>query len=630
MSLGTVREWDQQPGGSQVGKATHVRRLRYVELAVLVSCLGLVLVVNRAVPFVTLAQQDFSLGWIGFAEDLATHSLLHPHATSMGYPAEVPLAFGLTAVIPMAILIRAGLNGPDAYVLVEAMVLLIAFLGARALARMLGAGWWLAAGSATLWLILPIVWVTSAQYMMVGWGFALLPGMFLAVVASLRRSVERRHPLPGIAALIGLPILSAFLDGYSFVMFAFGAWVLIFGALISQREYARSHAAFVALPFAAGCFLGYLAYSRYSSGLPQVVSPSLDVFRAFGSDLLFVATPTQGVIWSWDALGVSTPRDAYSYWGDESIWSSSFSIVMLVGAVAAAIWAIPRRRLALWLVCLMSVALYLALGPSLKINSQIPGAAGPSIALTADLATMPLGSSWIFDHVPGVESMRATYRWLALGMFGAWGLITIGLSAVTRRSRALGACLMVLLLLAHLPNVDSALSEGRQHLGVARQVDSELVPALRSTLNPGDRVIYAPAGNDFLVNYLAIATGTYAFNIGGDRHNVLARGGWSTKLGELSAVAGASQSSSATKDAQRIGAALRDGDVDAVVLPYFDLVSYVPCGVGDAFSTACQGKRETAGQVLAALENDRRLESALAVSRLADFAVVRLRDVRAG
>lgn len=146
------------------------------EMLLATACFALVLVVNRSVPFVSLPQVTVSLGWVGFAEDIASTDLLRPFSHHLGFPARIPLAFGLSGVWPMAVLVRAGLPAADAYVVVEAAFLFAAFVGAIAFGRALGAGRGLAIGMSAVWLTLPVVWVSTSYYMMTGWGFALLPG----------------------------------------------------------------------------------------------------------------------------------------------------------------------------------------------------------------------------------------------------------------------------------------------------------------------------------------------------------------------------------------------------------------------------------------------------------------------
>jgi hypothetical protein len=89
-------------------------------------------------------------------------------------------------------------------------------------------------------------------------------------------------------------------------------------------------------------------------------------------------------------------------------------------------------------------------------------------------------------------------------------------------------------------------------------------PLARLT-KPGERVFflnYDGAHNDFLANYLASADRLRAYNAGGDKNALFAMSRWPDQVKAMAA-AGVGPAA--------VEAALRDGTVDAVVVPFFHL-----------------------------------------------------------
>jgi hypothetical protein len=525
----------------------------------------------------------------------------------------------------MTVPIMLGMSGPDAYAVVQVVTLTVAMAGAMALARRLGAGRFLRLGMATLWMMLPIVWVSVQMFMMTGWGFALLPTYLVvgwrALDASRARSTAPGHKL----ALALVLLVSAFMDGYSFVMALVAMTLLFSGALVADRGQRLRIMREFGLPFAVAGLGATVLYAWYTKPLPVVVSPSLEVFRAYALDLAFLVTPSRGATWLWDSLGVSNARDSTDYWGDESVWLSSFLGVLLVAGVISAGAAIrSHKRVTLLFLCITVVGVYLALGPSLKVDSQIPGPGGPSGAMSAAVAGIPMGSDWLWQSVPGFQSMRATYRWLALGALGAWGLTVVGTTALSATSRRATAIVVGGLIFAAVPNLASALHEGRQAMSVADHIDMSLLPEMENSISPNERVLMSPAGNDFIANYLAPHLGAVLYNIGGDRHMVAVRSQWPRLVLEASKVPNIGVRTDVHTDAVVLATALQSGQLDVVVLPFFDQVLYVPCGLASEPESPCHDSYREAIRVLESITMDSDLSEVLAVDVFREFATVRI------
>ena len=71
-----------------------------------------------------------------------------------------------------------------------------------------------------------------------------------------------------------------------------------------------------------------------------------------------------------------------------------------------------------------ALALAFALGPSLKVHDL---ASSPSNNIPESVTTLPLPPlRWLYRHAPGLNDMRATYRWFVATRFAL--VLTSGLA----------------------------------------------------------------------------------------------------------------------------------------------------------------------------------------------------------
>jgi hypothetical protein len=125
-------------------------------------------------------------------------------------------------------------------------------------------------------------------------------------------------------------------------------------------------------------------------------------------------------------------------------------------------------------------------------------------------ALMSTGSAIRDEHVPGFMSMRATYRWcgwLFTGLLGLSVLLFNEFAKAKRRSIIVMSSLLPGIIIAtNLPNMQRKWEQHSTLLGEMRRMDADLEP-LNKYVGRGRRTVFYPAGNDFLVNYLAAKGG---------------------------------------------------------------------------------------------------------------------------
>lgn len=364
--------------------------------------------------------------------------------------------------------------------------------------------------------------------------------------------------------------IAVFMDGYTFMMFALGSSLLCLFCFVYQKE-VRNQLFKVALPVhILSFFIAYLLYSLYI-GKSGFSGSDLTFFRAWGLDLTYLILPTKDAFWLWDLLNVSKFRNSNGHFGDWSVWLTTFALPIIVMGLLAW-WYLKRNqiKMAHAFLLIAIISFYLALGPSLKVNSIKPSILVNSIdnntsLMAAEYAVMATGNAWVFEYLPGFKSMRATYRWTALGIFAFWILLVLALSKAKLNNKNIPIAILGIFILTNLPNLYTTWQEGKLNRILFQRVDSELVVDLKKYIKPNEKVVFLPWGNDFSVNYLAPSAGFRTLNIGGDKNLNAARAYWPYEMSFLDREYFDHNFDYAVK-------MLVDSDVDVLVIPYIHML----------------------------------------------------------
>ncbi|MGB7194510.1 MAG: hypothetical protein WBD81_13745 [Collimonas pratensis] len=528
-----------------------------------------VLVLNGALPFFTTPTLGQAIWTTGFSQSFANGPWYSIFSHDFGFPKPAAIAFGLAGAWPASLLIRLGLHPADAYSGMVAFWLVVGLFSAYQIARKFGARRSLSLLGGMVWMSMPIIWA-HAGYSMLSLGMGLLPFYFLAALKLFVMDAENGVTASAIVFYFVAAFISVFMDGYTFMMFATGASILLAVAAFNRPEMRRTLLR-TALPVhMISLGLAYLLFSAYV-GKTSFGGEPIDFFRGWGLDLSFMAIPTKGMHWIPDLLGFSLTRSDDAYFGDASVWSTTFSLPLILAGIIA--WKRNRQQTTLVTAALLIAVFgfYMALGPSLKINStkpetlQLSHSGQQSALMSADLAIMPTGNAWISEILPGFKVMRASYRWSALGIFAVWLLIMYTMAHGNRREDMLWAGVFSLLVLFNLPNIPERWRNGVATRTMFHQIDHDLVASLHRLIRKDEIVAFLPWGNDFIVNYLAPRAGFRALNIGGDKNLFDAEGKWPPEMAEIGQ----------ELDVGDIPAAMKmlfDGTADVLVVPYFNML----------------------------------------------------------
>ncbi len=586
----------------------------------------LALTVNGALPFLVAPTTGQAMWAMGFSESLANGELWTLRAHDIGLPDPAPIAFGLSAVWPAAVFRRLGIPTADAYTLIVAAWLSAAYWGAYRITRLFGHGPRFGVVAAVTWLCTPIVWA-HAHFGQLALGLALLPLYFHPALLMIK------HPASGwrdrgrqSSWCVAVAVAAAFMDGYSFMMMAVGTGLILASSALLDPEQRRNILTAAAPIQLTSLGVAYALYSAYI-GKSTFEPHSLDSFRSFAVDLTFIVRPTEGLHWLADLLHLSTHRQFHNYYGDPTVDMTTFALPGLLVATVACV----RNRLAPLNVGLALVALfsfYMALGPTLKIHStRLEGTRYN--AMPADAGIVSTGNAYLSETLPGFDVMRASYRWLALTLCASWLLVVLYSAGIEYRRRLAWAVALAVVAAVNLPDLPFKLGLERAYRDSISRIDAEFVPQARSLIRDGEVAVFLPSGNDFLANYLAPRSGFRTLNIGGDKNVRMARESWPH---EMTAALGPMT----VQKLPKIKALLRQGDVDVVIFPFFNLIDAAnewPCGGVRLLDTDRRPARTGDGRAcleryradLAPLLDAVRQDRNLVLEETPIFATVRLR-----
>ena len=557
-------------------------RLQFARVVVFIFALAIVAIVYGAVPFVALPTLGQALWISSFAQSFVNSGWPGILAHNFGIPAAAPIAFGLSGALTESFfLVITHLNAADAYNFTMLVFLAFALWGAMRYTKTFGLTYPYAIAMAVVWGTTPVVWA-HAGYSMLSMGIAMLPLYLWSAYLVCESIVKQRRIFWIYIGFVAVAVLSVFTDGYTFVMFVFGAGVQYAGFLTYSRT-SRGRLLGLGMPaYAAGFGLAVVLFFMFIGRHGYAADP-LTVFRGYGVDLTMLAFPTKGLLWFWDAAHIGLVRNDAYYFGDASVWVTTFCATFVaLGSLGC--YLTKNRPRAIPLIVIGVLAAYLALGPSFKVHSQRPvadqTAGNVQAEMPAGYAVAPTGTAILSTYVPGFKSMRASYRWMALSLVCFWALFALLIAELARRDRVTIAwTLIVVMVISNLPEyrvdlVSSVVDPIRRtillHAPLSSRkqfvdLDRTVVADFRRDIPMGSTVAFFPQGNDFLAAYLAAATNVRTFNIGGDKNLASARQQWPRSISALF-------ESDPRALAGNIEAVLAARDANVVVVSYLNLL----------------------------------------------------------
>lgn len=410
------------------------------------------------------------------------------------------------------------------------------------------------------------------------WSFILLPAALYAIRLLLSKIIGTKiiHKMLVVAIWTVLLSFMLFLDGYSFVLLSAATIMFILHWILTAKP-KINELVFVVLVF---FFASATAYSLYSAFIPnsnEWSSTPLDFFRSSGADASTFFIPPPSLWWS-DLSPITTRPDLL--WGDGSNSSGNYIGLSLLVISGLGLYSMLKkgtpniRVLGVGILLVIILAGLLSLGPSLKWNSLRGPLTTPvtysSYLMPAEKAVFTFPYSDIFTDIPGINSMRAIYRWDRLMYIFIFVLASIGIQAIhNKKGYRYTIPLLLIVVLELSVNPTSSIRANNTKGNEQVSFKNDVTLALGNYLKPGERVVFYPdasGGNDYLINIIAPSLHIYAYNVGGDKSLALARQNWPRDVQDLLL-----DEDNFMNKADTIDALLDSGTIDALVVPYFDL-----------------------------------------------------------
>ena len=450
-----------------------------------------------------------------------------------------------------------GVDSWAAHQIEQGAFTVLALAGGYALLRRWHVERWLALGATVVYLVSPNL-VTLNGYSYTFLGYLLLPAAAYAALRVLDLMATGRWVPAGLAAL-GLSLFLAFTDGYVFMSAA-----LVVGVLLLEWSWRRRRdPGLRALVPACAIWLGSLAasafaYAAYVPGTSYETASPLDHFGLLGNDVATLGVPSR-LFWLPRGAGIDPPvPEVWGYGAQPQV--AYLGWVAVAVAIGYLVVGFRRRRLRGEVVAVVLsgvIALFLSLGPTLKVTQTEPGIAN-------SLLTLP--TAWLYEHVPGFSDMRATNRWFVVTRFSLLAVAAVGLSLAWRSwahgrpgRRTLVAVVAVAVAAEVLPYPVAVVHQREASIAKVHEVRDGILADARRLLRPDELVLILPSDNDLLTNYLVPMAGVRSYNVGGDKNYLLSVESWPAEVR-------AARDSYGMGSLDPICRVLDDGLADAVVL----------------------------------------------------------------
>jgi hypothetical protein len=190
--------------------------------------------------------------------------------------------------------------------------------------------------------------------------------------------------------------------------------------------------------------------------------------------------------------------------------------------------------------------------------------------MPADEATAELPWSGIYSIQP-IEGMRAAYRWqvgfrVVLAILAGGGVVAVLRRGVGRGPVIAGALAALLVLETASHHLLDAPGQARDNFEAAQRLRQDVDGMFGAELRRGDRVLFLPAHNDYLVNAIAPRLGVFTYNTSFDKEVERIRRLQPT---EVTTAMGLYVAQRLTRD--HVCRLFRNDLVDVVVLNNFDM-----------------------------------------------------------
>ena len=453
--------------------------------------------------------------------------------TYIGYPEGVNLSLGTPLVGATWILTGLGLDVQVAINLLAVLAVAAGVAALWALAASVTGSVLAGALASCLYYLSPVIVVHTSKIGL-WFGLVLLPLPLAFAYAGVKLKGRRGLPLTWLILLFFTTMVLVYLDPYAWGIAMVLAGPLCIGGAVAGIRRTGWRGCVIPLAMIVALMVPGLIFKMQEPSAEFSADFPLGFYRAYGVDVVAAIFPTQDSLFG-DLVGSPVDRwDVVDFYGDGTQMNGTFiGLFTFVAAVAGAVVLVRRQerldRLVMLGLTLGGIAcLALGLGPSLKVldKASVPvarigpdgTAAHTDHVMPASQATLSLPWSWVYRVQP-FEGMRTTYRWhvglrLVLAIF-----VVVAAMWLFRRRRALAVALFAVVL---LESTSHALLDARGHATEDHELVQRFTDDMEQAFGNGglrasERVLFLPAGNDYLIGAIAPPRELFSYNIAFDK-----------------------------------------------------------------------------------------------------------------
>ena len=548
------------------------RRVLLITLLSVLLIVGIVMIYGL-IPYRYISNLNINYLAIGQGQSLAL-SGFNIMLPDMGYPYGAPVVFGLPFTMVQAGIIS--LFGTDAYlgfILASILFIAVAVAGCVGLMRSLGVSLPVALLFTFIFYSQSFIW-RHGGYGQLMFAFAFMPVYLLIDKVFLDRLYQRDRKwyrlIPFILLYFAAKTFSFFMDGYSFIMWSVASGLIFLwyaAKMLPRRVFLQIIIGFLVLGAASAA--AYVLYVRYLPGSDNFYVASIDVFRSMSADVYTLLVPIQLPATLESIFKIGPIYNMNQFYGDGSnvLWNY-LGYSLLISLIGYLLVRRAKSAFEKGLLAAGAIAFIMALGPSIKINDQrVTPQTGTVTAqdyiMSPEQATIDLGTGFIYTNVPGINIMRAVYRWLLLPKVVLAIAAALFFEELLRRRRlVISGILTALLLIEFLPNFAELDRSYQQNFSYMEAFNQDVIEPLREYIKPGDRLLFTFTDTDYLVSYIVPMLDAISYNVGGDKNNAIAWAHWPQEVREIR------RETNITENVTRL---LTTDQLDWFVIPLFNL-----------------------------------------------------------
>lgn len=501
---------------------------------------AIVVAIYGAIPFFSLPTLGQSLSsTISYAYSFLNNENISFYSHNFGYPIATVKNFGLTGVLLSLPFLKLGMTSYDAYSSMCFIFIFIAFSLLFHIGRTISGKPWLSLAFSFLWCISPF-FINHSDYSILSFGFLFFPIYVFILFQILSFDIKSNLDFVLVFTYaFALFIFSIFTDGYNFLFLFVLFLFFIFYNFLAKRFVLKKDL-LLKFTFIFAAFVAtILIYKMYTKNINFSAS-SLNFFRGWSVDLSFLLIPSFGISWLSDLVGISLERTVSDYFGDNSVWMTTYSVpyflIFGICFLCSRKSKINMNYLFLgnysykfyfnFFVGIFLIGLYFSLGPEIKFFSLKPEEYS-SMGMQSGLGYFKTGNEIFFSNIPGFNATRATYRWWVLSLASIW-FCSLFIARIVDKKYCKFVFLSILAaILLLFPNPFSKINKTVAYRVDAIQMDSDLDDFFNNLNFKNNSLGFIlPHSNDFLGIYIAARYNLKLFNASNDKNYAASQRHW--------------------------------------------------------------------------------------------------------